>query len=62
MKRWSSPLATVDNWRNAIVTRNPLMLRLLEQARMVAHRGRIISVLINGQKRHRERDFRAGDS
>ncbi|HCC1033870.1 TPA: two-component system response regulator QseF/GlrR, partial [Salmonella enterica subsp. enterica serovar Paratyphi C] len=28
--------ATDDSWRNAIVTRSPLMLRLLEQARMVA--------------------------
>lgn len=36
-----------DSWRNAIVTRSPLMLRLLEQARMVAQSD--VSVLINGQ-------------
>ncbi|EDT4576722.1 two-component system response regulator GlrR [Salmonella enterica subsp. enterica] len=39
--------ATDDSWRNAIVTRSPLMLRLLEQARMVAQSD--VSVLINGQ-------------
>ncbi|HFZ8995860.1 TPA: two-component system response regulator GlrR [Citrobacter freundii] len=36
-----------DSWREAIVTRSPLMLRLLEQARMVAQSD--VSVLINGQ-------------
>lgn len=36
-----------DAWRESIVTRNPLMLRLLEQARMVAQSD--VSVLINGQ-------------
>lgn len=36
-----------DSWRDAIVTRSPLMLRLLEQARMVAQSD--VSVLINGQ-------------
>ena len=37
-----------DNaWSEAIVTRSPLMLRLLEQARMVAQSD--VSVLINGQ-------------
>ncbi|WP_262237036.1 sigma 54-interacting transcriptional regulator, partial [Escherichia coli] len=39
--------AADDSWRNAIVTRSPLMLRLLEQARMVAQSD--VSVLINGQ-------------
>lgn len=39
--------ATDDSWRESIVTRNPLMLRLLEQARMVAQSD--VSVLINGQ-------------
>ncbi|MFN2096430.1 two-component system response regulator GlrR [Pantoea agglomerans] len=34
-------------WREAIVTRSPLMLRLLEQAHMVAQSD--VSVLINGQ-------------
>ena len=34
-------------WREAIVTRSPLMLRLLEQARLVAQSD--VSVLINGQ-------------
>ncbi len=36
-----------DSWREAIVTRSPVMLRLLEQARMVAQSD--VSVLINGQ-------------
>ncbi len=36
-----------DAWREAIVTRNPLMLRLLEQSHMVAQSD--VSVLINGQ-------------
>ncbi|POU72256.1 two-component system response regulator GlrR [Leclercia sp. LSNIH6] len=36
-----------DTWREAIVTRSPIMLRLLEQARMVAQSD--VSVLINGQ-------------
>lgn len=36
-----------DGWRDDIVTRSPLMLRLLEQARMVAQSD--VSVLINGQ-------------
>ena len=36
-----------EAWRSAIVTRSPVMLRLLEQARMVAQSD--VSVLINGQ-------------
>ncbi|WP_312664544.1 two-component system response regulator GlrR [Pantoea sp. CTOTU49201] len=36
-----------DGWREAIVTRNPQMLRLLEQSHMVALSD--VSVLINGQ-------------
>lgn len=36
-----------EAWRESIVTRSPLMLRLLEQARMVAQSD--VSVLINGQ-------------
>lgn len=36
-----------EQWRENIVTRSPLMLRLLEQARMVAQSD--VSVLINGQ-------------
>ncbi|MEX5412336.1 MULTISPECIES: two-component system response regulator GlrR [Atlantibacter] len=36
-----------DEWQNTIVTRSPIMLRLLEQARMVAQSD--VSVLINGQ-------------
>ncbi|MEH2922341.1 two-component system response regulator GlrR [Samsonia erythrinae] len=36
-----------DSWRETIVTRSPIMLRLLEQARMVAQSD--VSVLINGQ-------------
>ncbi|HGE6516085.1 TPA: two-component system response regulator GlrR [Klebsiella pneumoniae] len=36
-----------EAWRQAIVTRSPLMLRLLEQAGMVAQSD--VSVLINGQ-------------
>ena len=39
--------ATDEAWRAAIVTRSPAMLRLLEQARMVAQSD--VSVLINGQ-------------
>lgn len=39
--------ATDEVWRQAIVTRSPLMLRLLEQAGMVAQSD--VSVLINGQ-------------
>ncbi|HAI5787889.1 two-component system response regulator GlrR [Escherichia coli] len=39
--------ATDERWREAIVTRSPLMLRLLEQARLVAQSD--ASVLINGQ-------------
>lgn len=39
--------ATDDSWRKHIVTRSPLMLRLLEQAHMVAQSD--VSVLINGQ-------------
>ena len=39
--------ATDEAWRQAIVTRSPLMLRLLEQAGMVAQSD--VSVLINGQ-------------
>ncbi|MBK0001635.1 two-component system response regulator GlrR [Erwinia sp. S43] len=38
---------TDESWSENIVTRSPLMLRLLEQARMVAHSD--VSVLINGQ-------------
>lgn len=41
-----SPAAD-EAWRQAIVTRSPLMLRLLEQAGMVAQSD--VSVLINGQ-------------
>lgn len=36
-----------DMWRDTIVTRSPVMLRLLDQARMVAQSD--VSVLINGQ-------------
>jgi len=36
-----------EAWREAIITRSPLMLRLLEQARKVAQSD--VSVLINGQ-------------
>ncbi|MEN5017686.1 two-component system response regulator GlrR [Erwinia sp. Eh17-17] len=39
--------ASDEAWRETIVTRSPLMLRLLEQARMVAQSD--VSVLINGQ-------------
>lgn len=39
--------STDDEWREAIVTRSPVMLRLLEQARMIAQSD--VSVLINGQ-------------
>lgn len=40
-------IAGDDPWQQTIVTRSPLMLRLLEQARMVAQSD--VSVLINGQ-------------
>ncbi len=47
-KRWNMRAPAGDEaWREAIVTRSPLMLRLLEQARMVAQSD--VSVLINGQ-------------
>lgn len=36
-----------EKWRESIVTRSPVMLRLLEQARMVAQSD--VSLLINGQ-------------
>ena len=36
-----------ENWSEEIVTRSPIMLRLLEQARMVAQSD--VSILINGQ-------------
>ncbi|MFI0488983.1 MAG: two-component system response regulator GlrR [Yersinia sp. (in: enterobacteria)] len=36
-----------DSWREAIVTRSPVMMRLLEQAKMVAQSD--VSLLINGQ-------------
>ncbi|HBV40694.1 MAG TPA: two-component system response regulator GlrR, partial [Erwinia sp.] len=39
--------ASDDAWRESIVTRSPVMLRLLDQARMVAQSD--VSVLINGQ-------------
>lgn len=39
--------ASDNAWRERIVTRSPVMLRLLEQARMVAQSD--VSVLINGQ-------------
>ena len=39
--------ASSERWREAIVTRSPIMLRLLEQAHMVAQAD--VSVLINGQ-------------
>lgn len=42
----SSPSAD-ESWRESIVTRSPIMLRLLEQANMVAQFD--VSVLINGQ-------------
>ncbi|PKH21856.1 two-component system response regulator GlrR [Enterobacterales bacterium CwR94] len=42
------PASDADaRWREAIVTRSPLMLRMLEQAHMVAQSD--VSVLINGQ-------------
>ncbi|SQD02693.1 two component system DNA-binding response regulator [Escherichia coli] len=57
--RWSNPRQPPDErWREAIVTRSPLMLRLLEQARLVAQSD--VSVLINGQSGTGERDFRPG--
>lgn len=43
----SMPAAGDDTWREGIVTRSPIMLRLLEQANMVAQSD--VSVLINGQ-------------
>ncbi|AMO80983.1 two-component system response regulator GlrR [Obesumbacterium proteus] len=43
----SMPAAGDDTWREGIVTRSPTMLRLLEQANMVAQSD--VSVLINGQ-------------
>ncbi len=43
----NSVSASDDGWRAGIVTRSPLMLRLLEQAHMVAQSD--VSVLINGQ-------------
>ncbi|WP_192457342.1 two-component system response regulator GlrR [Musicola keenii] len=36
-----------DRWRETIITRSPIMLRLLEQAKLVAQSD--VSVLINGQ-------------
>ncbi|MEW7311927.1 two-component system response regulator GlrR [Buttiauxella gaviniae] len=42
-----SVIAGDDMWRDTIVTRSPIMQRLLEQARMVAQSD--VSVLINGQ-------------
>jgi len=42
-----SHIAGDEMWRDTIVTRNPVMQRLLEQARMVAQSD--VSVLINGQ-------------
>ncbi|GDX05011.1 two-component system response regulator GlrR [Buttiauxella selenatireducens] len=42
-----SQIAGDDMWRDTIVTRSPIMQRLLEQARMVSQSD--VSVLINGQ-------------
>ncbi|MGM3175897.1 two-component system response regulator GlrR [Dickeya lacustris] len=42
-----SPPTSDEHWRAAIVTRSPIMLRLLDQAKMVAQSD--VSVLINGQ-------------
>ncbi|MEI7253331.1 two-component system response regulator GlrR [Dickeya dadantii] len=42
-----SPPASDESWSAAVVTRSPIMLRLLEQAKMVAQSD--VSVLINGQ-------------
>ncbi|SQI38993.1 Quorum-sensing regulator protein F [Providencia alcalifaciens] len=42
----STPISDVE-WNSGIVTRSPLMIRLLEQAHMVAQSD--VSVLINGQ-------------
>lgn len=39
--------ASDERWREAIVTRSPLMLRLLEQAKMVAQSD--VSILLSGQ-------------
>ena len=50
--------ATDERWREAIVTRSPLMLRLLEQARLVAQSD--VSVLINGQSGTGKEIFRPG--
>jgi two-component system response regulator GlrR len=47
MTRWSRARRPPMSWRQAIVTRSPLMERLLEQAGMVAQSD--VSVLINGQ-------------
>ncbi|EKT55735.1 two-component system response regulator GlrR [Providencia sneebia] len=43
----SSTLISDEEWSEGIVTRSPLMIRLLEQAHMVAQSD--VSVLINGQ-------------
>ena len=43
----STTTVSDESWCESIVTRSPLMLRLLEQARMVAQSD--VSVLINGQ-------------
>ncbi|WP_075181517.1 two-component system response regulator GlrR [Pantoea sp. 1.19] len=42
-----APAASAANWRDGIVTRSPLMLRLLEQTQRVARAD--VSVLISGQ-------------
>jgi two-component system response regulator GlrR len=42
-----SPPTSDESWRAAVVTRSPIMQRLLEQAKMVAQSD--VSVLINGQ-------------
>lgn len=47
MTRWNRRADDKWRWREAIVTRSPLMERLLEQAGMVAQSD--VSVLINGQ-------------
>lgn len=43
----STTTVSDESWCEGVVTRSPLMLRLLEQARMVAQSD--VSVLINGQ-------------
>lgn len=43
----SMPRSHDDSWRESFVTRSPSMLRLLEQAKMVAQSN--VSILINGQ-------------